>query len=198
MDRTTWDKIVSASAAVIAVAMIVLGGFAIWGGNFGRDNVQSRLTPEKVTFAPYDAMSPTEQQTLGAYAGQQVTTGPQAEAFARYIAGHLAEVNDGKTYAETSGAARAEGLDPKVAADLSAKADILFKGETLRSIMLNAYGWWTIATIALYVGYAMIALGILLGVLSILGFWHARRTVPAAPGSGDTDNSKLPPVTASV
>ena len=143
--------------------------------------MQSRLEPEKVTFAPLDAMSPTEQQTLGAYAGQQVTTGPQAEAFARYIAGHLAEVNDGKTYAETSGAARAEGLDPKVAADLSAKADILFKGETLRSIMLNAYGWWTVATIALYVGYAMIALGILLGVLSILGFRHAKRTVPTLP-----------------
>ena len=42
--------------------------------------------------------------------------------------------------------------------------------------MLNAYGWWTVATIALYVGYAMIALGILLGVLSILGFRHAKRT----------------------
>jgi hypothetical protein len=198
MNRTAWDKIVSASAAVIAAAMIVLGGFAIYGGNFGRDNVQSRLTPEKVTFAPYDAMSPTEQQTLGAYAGQQVTTGPQAEAFARYIAGHLAEVNDGKTYAETSGAARAEGLDPKVAADLSAKADTLFKGETLRSIMLNAYGWWTVATIALYVGYAMIALGILLGVLSILGFRHAKRTVFVDARVGaDTDNSRLP-VGASV
>ena len=68
-------------------------------------------------------------------------------------------VNDGKTYAETSAAARAEGLDPNVAAELAGKADILFKGETLRSIMLNAYGWWTVATIALYVGYAMIALG---------------------------------------
>ena len=75
MDRTTWDKIVSASAAVIAVAMIVLGGFAIYGGNFGRDNVRSRLEPEKVSFAPLDAMSPEEQQTLSAYAGQQVTNG---------------------------------------------------------------------------------------------------------------------------
>ena len=106
-------------------------------------------------------------------------------------------MNDGKTYSETSAAARAEGLDPKVAADLSAKADTLFKGETLRSIMLNAYGWWTVATIALYVGYAMIVLGILLGVLSILGFRHAKRTVPDAPGGADTDNSKLP-VTAGV
>jgi hypothetical protein len=173
MNRTAWDKIVSASAAVVAVAMIVLGGFAIYGGNFGRDNVQSRLTPEKVTFAPYDAMSPTEQQTLGAFAGQQVTTGPQAEAFARYIAGHLAEVNDGKTYAETSGAARAEGLDPKVAADLSAKADILFKGETLRGLLLTSYGFSIFgdrAGLAANVCFAAFALMVL---LSIAGFIHA-------------------------
>ena len=58
--------------------------------------------------------------------------------------------------------------------------------------MLNAYGWWTVATIALYVGYAMIALGILLGVLSILGFRHAKRTTADAPVGADTDNSKLP------
>ena len=192
MNRTAWDRIVSASAAVIAVAMIVLGGFAIYGGNFGRDNVQSRLVPEKVTFAPYDAMSPEEQQTLGTFAGQQVTTGPQAEAFARYIAGHLLEVNDGKTYAETSAAARADGLDAKTAADLSVKADILFKGETLRSIMLNAYGWWTVATIALYVGYTMIVLGLLLGALAILGFRHAKRAETDNPaGVVNTADGKV-------
>jgi hypothetical protein len=99
----------------------------------------------------------------------------QAEAFSRYIGGHLAAVNDGKTYSETSSAARAEGLDPKLAAELQGKADTLFKGETLRSILLNAYGWWTVATIALYAGYAMVAMGIALGVLAVLGFRHARR-----------------------
>ena len=175
MNRTTWDRIVSASAAVIAAAMIVLGGFAIYGGNFGRDNVQSRLEPQNITFPPFDAMTPEEQQEVGAFAGQQVTTGAQAEAFSRYIGGHLVAVNDGKTYSETSAAARAEALDPDVAAELQGKADTLFKGETLRSILLNAYGWWTVATIALYAGYAMVALGILLGVLAMLGFRHARR-----------------------
>ena len=196
MNRKVWDQIVSASAAVVAVALIVLGASAIYGGNFGRDNVQSRLEPEKVTFAPFDAMTPEEQQTIGEFAGQQVTTGPQAEAFAQYIAGHLAGVNDGKTYAETSAAARAEGLDPDTAAELSAKADTLFKGETLRAIMLNAYGWWTVATIALYAGYAMVALGIILGVLALLGFRHAKR-LEAARGGGTVDagNGKVPVTT---
>ena len=77
MDRTSWDRIVSGAGALLAVAMIVLGVAAVYGGNFGRDNVQDRLRPEKVAFPPFDAMSPAEQQELGDFAGQQVTTGPR-------------------------------------------------------------------------------------------------------------------------
>jgi hypothetical protein len=166
---------------VLAIALIMIGAAAVYGGNFGRDNVQDRLQPEKVTFPPLDAMTPDEQAQLGEFAGQTVDTGPEAEAFARYIGGHLAEVNEGKTYSETSAAARQEGLDPDMAADLQAKADTLFKGETLRSILLNAYGWWTVATIALYVGIALIVAGIVLAIFAILGFRHARRTADVAP-----------------
>jgi hypothetical protein len=175
MNRKVWDQLVSTAGVVLAVALIVLGGLAIYGGNFGQQNVRDRLEPQKVFFAPYDAMTPTEQQEVGDFAGQQVVNGTQAEAFSRYIAGHLAGVNDGKTYAETSAAARAEGLDPDTAADLQAKADVLFKGETLRSILLNAYGWWTVSTIALYSGYVMVIAGILFAILAFLGFRHARR-----------------------
>jgi len=191
MNRKAWDQIVSACAAIIAVAMIVLGGFAIYGGNFGRDNVQTRLEPQNITFPPFDAMTPEEQQEVGAFAGQQVTNGAQAEGFPRYIGGHLAAVNDGKTYSETSGEARAEGLDPDVAAELQGKADTLFKGETLRSILLNAYGWWTVATIALFAGYAMVALGIVLGVLAILGFRHAKRAEAARNDAPSTTDQKV-------
>jgi len=175
MNRKVWDQLVSTAGVVLAVALIVLGGLAIYGGNFGQQNVRDRLEPQKVFFAPYDAMTPTEQQEVGDFAGQQVVNGTQAEAFSRYIAGHLAGVNDGKTYAETSAAARAEGLDPDTAADLQAKADVLFKGETLRSILLNAYGWWTVSSIALYSGYVMVIAGILFAILAFLGFRHARR-----------------------
>ncbi len=175
MNRRAWDQLVSGTAAVIAVVLIVVGGLAVFGGNFGRQSVRDRLAPENVTFAPYEAMSPEEQATIGQFAGQQVTTGPQAEAFARYIAGHLEGVNDGKTYAETSAAARAEGLSPDAAAELAGKADTLFKGETLRSIMLNAYGWWTVATIALYTGWFLVAAGIVLAGLAFFGFRHAQK-----------------------
>ena len=173
MDRRAWDRIVSSAGAVLAVILLVLGGAAIYGGNFGQDNVRDRLAPQNISFPPADAMTPQEVAEVGAFAGQKVENGVQAEAFSRYIGGHLEFVNDGKTYSETSAAARQEGLDPKVAADLQAKADTLFKGETLRSILLNAYGWWTVATIAMWAGIAMVLAGLLLGILSILGFRHA-------------------------
>jgi hypothetical protein len=179
MDRSSWDKIVSGAGAVVAVVLIALGAMAIYGGSFGRDNVRDRLAPEHIQFPPADAMTPEERTEVGQFAGQKVDTGPEAEAFSRYIRGHLRFINEGKTYSETSAAARVEGLDPKIAAELQGKADTLFKGETLRSILLNAYGWWTVATIALWAGVGMVIAGVLLGILSILGFRHARKATAA-------------------
>ena len=45
----------------------------------------------------------------------------------------------------------------------------------LRGTLLNAYGWWTVSTIALYAGIVMVAAGIILGILAFFGFRHARR-----------------------
>jgi len=75
MNRKVWDQLVSTAGVVLAVALIVLGGLAIYGGNFGQQNVRDRLEPQKVFFAPYDAMTPTEQQEVGDFAGQQVVNG---------------------------------------------------------------------------------------------------------------------------
>jgi hypothetical protein len=173
MDRSNWDKIVSGAGAVIAVVLIALGAMAIYGGNFGQQNVRDRLEPQNISFPPAEAMSPEEKADIGTFAGEKVDTGVEAEAFSRYIGGHLVDINEGATYSETSSQAREEGLDPDTAAELQGKADTLFKGETLRAILLNAYGWWTVATIALWAGFAMVAAGLLLGIFSILGFRHA-------------------------
>ena len=179
MDRSSWDRIVSGAGAVVAAVLIVLGTMAIYGGDFGRDNVRDRLVPQHISFPPADAMTPEERASVGEFAGAKVDTGVEAEAFARYIGGHLEGVNEGATYSETSAAARAEGLDPNVAAELQAKADTLFKGESLRAMLLNAYGWWTLATIGMWAGFAMVIAGLFLGILSILGFRHAGKVALA-------------------
>jgi hypothetical protein len=190
MDRNAWDKIVSGAGAVIAVVLIVLGGMAIYGGNFARDNVRDRLQPQHIAFPPADAMTPEERVEVGDFAGQQVVTGTQAEAYSRYIAGHLQGINDGKTYSETSGEARALDENDPARAELDAKVDTLFRGETLRSILLNAYGWWTVGTITLWAGVGMLLAGLVLGILSILGFRHAATVV--VPGTEQAAATKVP------
>lgn len=175
MERRTWDRTVSWVGMLIGVLLVGLGAIAIYGGMFGQQNVRDRLEPQNVTFPPLEAMTPAEKEEIGEFAGQQVTNGTQAEAFSRYIGGHLQEINDGATYAETSAAARAEGLDAEAAAALQEKADTLFKGETLRSILLNTYGWWTVSTVALWAGIMMVIVGIALVILAVLGFRHAKK-----------------------
>ena len=182
MDRSTWDKVVSGAGAVVAVVMIVLGSMAIYGGIFARNNVRDRLEPQNIAFPPAEAMTPEERVAVGEFAGQQVDTGSEAEAYSRYIAGHLEGINEGKTYSETSSEARALDENDPARAELDAKVQTLFRGETLRSILLNAYGWWTIGTITLWAGLAMVLAGVLLGILAILGFRHAA-TVTAPAGT---------------
>jgi hypothetical protein len=174
-DRRLIDLMLSWSGAVVVVALVALGAAAIYGGSFALDNVRDRLEPQNISFPPAAAMTPQERTDLGEFAGQRVDTGTEAEAFSRYIGGHLGQVNEGATYSETSDAARAEGLDPKVAADLSVKADTLFKGETLRAILLNAYGWWTVGQITMWAGIGAVIAGLLLAVFVGLGFFHARK-----------------------
>jgi hypothetical protein len=195
MNRKSWDQLISTAGVVLAVTLIVLGGLAVYGGNFAQSNVRDRIEPQNITFPPLDAMTPEEQADVGDFAGQTVTNGAQAEAFSRYIGGHLVEVNEGATYAETSAMAREEGLDPDTAAELQGKADTLFKGETLRSILLNAYGWWTAATIAVYAGYILIVVGLAFGVLALFGFRHARRAADAEAEAEATVPAERVPAT---
>jgi hypothetical protein len=55
----------------------------------------------------------------------------------------------------------------------------VFKGTTLRSMLLNAYAFWQMGQIALWGAIvSFIAAGLML-ILSVLGFAHARLTSPA-------------------
>ena len=184
-DRRFIDLMISWSGGVMALLLIALGAAAIFGGSFALSNVRDRLEPQNITFPPAEAMSEFDQaEGLTAYAGQKVDTGTEAEAFSRYIGGHLVEVNEGATYSETSsesrGYAAEVGENPTAAesaklAELSGKVDTLFKGETLRGMLLNAYGWWTVGQITMWAGVGAVVAGLLLAMFVGLGFRHARK-----------------------
>lgn len=130
------------------------------------------------------------------FAGQKVTTGKQAEAYASYIQGHVNKTAGGKTYSELGGPqraaqqavtdAKAKGASESEISALQATADGLtsqrntvFQGEMLRGTLLNAFAWDTIgriagiAAIVAFVGAAVMA------VLVGLGVVHFRRTKAA-------------------
>ena len=188
LDRSLIDRLVSWTGAVVAIAMVALGAAAIYGGSFALDNVRDRLEPQNISFGPASEMSAEEKAEVGDFAGQKVDTGTEAEAYSRYIGIHLTEIGGGKSYAELGGPlfaleaqideAKAAGEDTAAMeeelAGLQGQRDTVFKGETLRAILLNAYGWWTVGQITLFAGIGMVVVGLILAVLVALGFRHAR------------------------
>jgi hypothetical protein len=114
---------------------------------------------------------------MAKYAGQTMTNGAQAEVYANYFIGrHLFLIGGGRTYSQLS----AESLAQPTNAVLANQVQTVFRGTTLRSMLLEAYGFWQFGQIALIAAIASyIAAGLML-VLSILGFVHLRRTAPEA------------------
>ena len=117
------------------------------------------------------------------YGGQQLTTGAQAEVYAdHYIANHLQAIGGGKTYAQLSAEAIAQPNNAK----LAAQVDTVFKGETLRGLLLNAYAFGTMGTIAGIAAIAAFIAAAVMLVLGGLGLMHARRTSPTPASSTAT------------
>src|SRR5213078_4787801 len=137
---------------VLTVVLLAAGGLLMWGYSFANSNVHDQLVAQQIYFPPAgsDALkSPEIGPYLNQYAGQQLTTGAQAEAYAdHFIAVHLKEVAGGQTYAQVSGKALADPTN----AQLQGQVNTLFKGETLRGLLLNAYAFWKVGQIALYAG----------------------------------------------
>jgi hypothetical protein len=157
--------------------MMVVGVIAVIGGNYDSQVVRDQLTPQKISFPP--AGSPALLPGIKQYAGQQVVNGAQAKAYANdFINVHLSKIAGGKTYAEVSTAAIA---DPKNATLAEQKAS-LFQGETLRGLLLNAWGWSVVGTVATLAGFVLLGLGALLLLLPLANWQvniRGRRSVAA-------------------
>jgi hypothetical protein len=126
---------------------------------------QQIFFPAKAAFANAKAgteITPSMIPSISQYAGEQMLTGQQAEAYAdHFIAVHVAEAGGGKTYSQLSTESQAQPKNTVLAASVAT----VFKGETLRSMLLNAYGWWKVSQIT-YIA-ALVAFG--LGGLTLIG-----------------------------
>lgn len=160
-----------------AVGLIVVGGLALIGGGYDHRVVRDQLRPQKIFFPPKGSKELFPD--IRKYGGQQVDTAGEAKAYAdKFIARHLKEIGGGKTYAEASAQSLKNPKDPK-AQQLTLT---LFRGETLRGLLLNAWGWGSFGTIVIAAGIILIVLGALLFLIPLLNWLlnERRRGRPAS------------------
>src|SRR3984885_2570202 len=184
MSRKVFDVLTSSAGLLIVVVLLVAGGLLTWGHSFVNSNVHSQLARQEITFPPKAAfahakagteITPAMIPSVSQYAGQQLLTGKQAEAYAdHFIAIHLSELPYGGVYSKISAAAIASPTNVK----LKALEQTSFQGTTLRGLLLEAYAFSEIGLIMLFGAIASFVLAAFMLVLVGLGFAHARSTVP--------------------
>jgi hypothetical protein len=147
---------------ILAVILGVGSGLLFYGSHFGLNMVHTQLASQNISFPAKGsaALNPAEFPDLQRYAGQKVDTGPKAKAYANgFIGRHLESVAGGKTYSQLSTASQADPTNAK----LTAQVATMFKGETLRGLLLYAWGWSVVSSLALYA-----AIGALIGFFIML------------------------------
>ena len=166
---------------IAALGFAIIGGLSLAGGVYIKGNVRDQLSAQKIAFAPVG--SDGLPQDIERYGGTQVTNGSQAKVFADdYIEAHVQaaiaaaakttpELVGVTTYSGVSNVSRANPKDE----ELSALVQTVFRGEMLRSSLLNSWGWWTFGVILLWIGIAGLSLAgvaILAGVLVGASVWQ--------------------------
>ncbi len=192
MRRKTFDLIVATGGVIVAIVLFVAGGLLMWAHVFVNHNVHQQLAEQQITFpakGSAELASPKIGPYLDRYAGQALVNGPQAKAYAdHFIAVHLSEMPYNGVYAKVSAAAQA---DPKNAT-LASEVQTVFRGTTLRGLLLEAYAFWEMGQIALIGAICSFVLGGVMLILSGLGFWHLRRVSPAEELFGSPADTPSP------
>jgi hypothetical protein len=196
MNRRTLDLIFSIGGLLLAGLLLVLGLVLKDQASFARGYVHDQLAQQKITFSPVAALTDDEKKVacLTKNAGKELLSGKQAECYANeYIGDHLKGTNDGKTYSQTSGESRAartaakealaknpndpaaKALDAK-ATELDGKVQTLFRGETLRGLLLTSFGFSIFGERADTAGTLAYGAALVLLLASLAGLMHASRS----------------------
>jgi hypothetical protein len=199
--RRTLDLFFASGGLVVAALLVVLGFAISTQYQFAAEYTATELGAQKIVFTAADKLTAEEKSwkpgsaCLVTYAGQTLTTGAQAECYAKYyIRKHMdASATNagfpGATYATLGGirtdlsaqiaAAKAKG-DTTGAADLQKKLDsatslrtTMQTGETLSGMLLTVYGFSVIGEKAAFAANIIYGLAVLMVILSVAGFVHA-------------------------
>jgi hypothetical protein len=197
MRRFSPRTLLAAASAALAAVLLIAGGLALWGSAYVHNTVQNQLAAQQIFFPPASAfahakagteIAPSMIPSVSQYAGQQMLTGQQAEAYADHF---IEEMGAGKTYSQLSAESIAQ---PKNTA-LATTVNTVFKGETLRSMLLNAYGWWKISQIVYIVSLVLFGLGALAGLAAAYLLAFGRRPRSVSQVAQPVDHETITPAT---
>ena len=151
------------------ITLIAFGIGALYMGIDGRNTVRDSIEQEQISFG--DATDPAVAEHAEQWAGEQVTTGDQARAFALVMREHTLSSTDGLTYAQMGRyQSAANPQDPKGTSDEAAAA----KDEAGAPVANGAREIWvteTGLTTALNMSYMaeqLSVFGIVVGVALLL------------------------------
>jgi hypothetical protein len=163
----------------IAAAAALLGTLYLHNqADYASSNVKSQLQAQQITMpdsTAFKGLTQDDTNALTPYAGQAMTTGSQAEAYAdHFIARHLAEM--GMTYSQASAKCRATPPNQQACT----LVPTIFQGTTLRGLLLEAWGFSQLADRAALFSWFAFAGFVLLAVLLLFEIFLApdRRSGP--------------------
>ena len=178
--------------------LILFGAAAIFLGASGYNTTRDAIKDEGITFGTAD--DPAVAKYAPDWAGEQVTTGDQARAFAQIMREHVLESTDGLTYAQMGRfQSAAKPDDPAGTSDESAAA----KDDSGQPIANGARNTWVTETalttalnmsymaerlsvFGLVVGVALLLTGIGLVILAFAVFGQRSPATQATPAATRT------------
>ena len=186
--------IFSAGGVAVAILLVLLGFVFKTNADFADSYVHEQLAEQKISFTAAEFLSDEEKTSscLIENAGTPLDSGKKAECYANdYIGMHLKGIGGGETYA-TIGAIQTKAktaLADATAANASnvveLKADLdkitgqretMFKGETLRGLLLTSYGFSIFGEKAALAAMLSFLGALVMLLASVAGFIHAFST----------------------
>jgi hypothetical protein len=191
LTRKRIDRVLIGMGLVSMVVLLVAASLLTWGSSFSRNYVRDELGSQRISFGNAASLTQEGRQDLLKYADAKLDTGQEAQAYASYINGHLKTIGGGQTFADLGTPERAakakvqeakDASQPQATIDalqadatkISQTRDTLFKGETLRGLLLSAYAWSTVGRIAGLAAIGAIIAAGLMAILVIFGINHLR------------------------
>ena len=200
MKRRTLDLSFSIGGILFGGLVLVLGLVLQNQANFAENYVKDQLGQQRIEFTAVDYLHGEQDDApcLVNYAGTPLDSGKKAECYANeYIAFHLASSAteagyEGETYASIGTIQRGLATDLQTAKDagsdttkidaslaaVNSLRDTMFKGETLRGLLLTTYGFSifgdraALAAMICFIGAALLV------ILSLAGLVHFKMTPP--------------------